>query len=92
MVRLIDADALAYHIADEWKQNVYTDAEMVDIQLLLRHAPTVEAVPVVRCRECKYYEVGQNKVDAWSACYAHVGRIIETWDDNFCGWAERKEE
>ena len=46
MVRLIDADALAYRVADEWKQNLYTDAEMVDIQLLLRHAPTIEAVPV----------------------------------------------
>lgn len=44
---------------------------------------------LIRCRDCKYYEAGQNEVDAWSACYAHIGRIIETWDDNFCGWAER---
>lgn len=91
-MRLIDADSLIQEID---RQYVCSTRQWIIYKMCeeaIRHTPTVEAVPVVRCRDCKYYEVGQNKVDAWSACYAHIGRIIETWDDNFCGWAERKEE
>ena len=92
MVRLIDADALKDYI-DAQKGRPFIGCTIGEaLKIMTDEQPTVDAVPVVRCKDCKYYEVGQNKVDAWSACYAHVGRIIETWDDNFCGWAERKEE
>lgn len=44
-MRLIDAD-----VASRWmEQNeAYMDAE------ILRAIPTVDAVPVVRCKDCKY--------------------------------------
>lgn len=87
-MRLIDADVLLGYV------NKYDTGQPIGkaLRAMLEKSPTVDAVPVVRCKDCKYYEVGQNKVDAWSACYAHIGRIIETWDDNFCGWAERRDD
>lgn len=58
--RLIDADALIYDI-----QNNLWDYETVDgisATLVLkqtvkdiRNCPTVDAVPVVRCKDCKHY-------------------------------------
>lgn len=48
--------------------------------------PTVDAVPVVRCRECKYsYE------DISGRCCSH-GPCVD-WvvlDDSFCGQGERR--
>ena len=46
---------------------------------------------IIRCKDCIYYEVGQNEVDAWRVCQVHH-RPIDTWDDNYCGWAERRED
>lgn len=48
-MRLIDAD-----VASRWmEQNeAYMDAE------ILRAIPTVDAVPVVRCKDCIHYDLG----------------------------------
>ena len=53
-----------------------------NIRKLLRDAPTVDAVPVVRCRECKYH----NKPPC-------PMRLSFNWteDDDFCSYGERKE-
>ena len=58
------------------------------IRELLRDIPTVDAVPVVRCRECKYRfkNNGHNK-DGCPIIDANI------WmdDDDFCSHGERKE-
>ena len=58
------------------------------IRELLRDIPTVDAVPVVRCRECKYRF--KNNGHDKSGC-----PIIDTniWmdDNDFCSHGERKE-
>ena len=50
-MRLIDADALnldyEVDMADDWK----TAHEIANH---IRYAPTVDAEPVIRCRDCKY--------------------------------------
>ena len=64
-MRLIDADALilaletqdyscAPDTLEDWTPMDMTKAEIADI----RKAPTVDAVPVVRCKDCKYYHDG----------------------------------
>lgn len=52
------------------------------IRELLRDIPTVDAVPVVRCRECKYRDgtPGQPNIQC--------GQMNE---DDFCSYGERKE-
>ena len=53
-----------------------------DVIMMIKTVPTVDAVPVVRCRECKYH----NK----PTCPM---RLSFNWtkDDDFCSYGERKE-
>lgn len=52
--------------------------------------PTIDAVPVVRCRECKYYEVDAGWTDG-RACLMHHHRTTACRPDDFCSRGERKE-
>ncbi|WP_418999331.1 hypothetical protein [Agathobaculum sp.] len=76
-MRLIDAD-----VASRWmEQNeAYMDAE------ILRAIPTVDAVPVVRCKDC---ENAQNECGGMIICrvYKHI-----MWLQNFCSYGKRKDE
>ena len=56
-MRLIDADALMdkYHKTAVW-----------DSWLEINSAPTIDAVPVVRCKDCKHYNtIGCSKGFGW---------------------------
>lgn len=55
-MRLIDANALVMHMAD-WQLSASSDQystieEAIDA---VAGAPTIDAVPVVRCKDCTYY-------------------------------------
>ena len=60
-----------------------------DIEELLNNAPTIDAVPVVRCKNCKYGEVDDADFPAQYLC-KHNGA---DWNDenHFCSYGERKE-
>ena len=91
-MRLIDADALM-HEANSDGAYGYVDAKQIS------EAPTVDAVPVVRCRECKHHrdknEQEQQYLvedilictsqDATDDCWNAV------WPDHFCSYGKRKE-
>ena len=55
--------------------------------LILREAPTVDAVEVVRCRECKHCDPETNH------CDHHMGTVapLRRKPDDFCSYGERKE-
>lgn len=75
-MRLIDADALSK--AYEGRNN-FLGAVLMD-------APTIDAVPVIRCRDCKYYEETDETI---GKCLLTVsGAHIK----GYCAWAKRKEE
>ena len=68
-MRLIDADALMenYNLKDATKygnrdakqqEHSYDTMYMYEIADMIEEAPTIEAVPVVHCKECKYWGVG----------------------------------
>ena len=79
-MRLIDAD-----VADKWirQNNAFIDAA------ILKAIPTIDAVPVVRCRECRHrYTMNCSMYYACSRC----GRQLDwTNDDGFCDRGERIE-
>lgn len=56
----------------------------------LRYVPTVDAVEVVRCKDCKKYipcqklPIGTSK---WCDLFDRA-----TCEMNYCGWAERRED
>lgn len=99
-MRLIDADRLSEAIYDNVPAP-YEDASWAKENCLaeIDAAPTVDAVPVVRCRECKHHrdknEQEQQYLvedilictspDATDDCWNAV------WPDHFCSYGERKE-
>ena len=46
-----------------------------------------EQEAVVRCKDCQFYNEGQNEVDAWMRCRLHS---MNTSLDEFCSWAVKK--
>ena len=81
-MRLIDADALMYEANSDGAYG-YVDAKQIS------EAPTIDAVPVVRCRECKYRF--KNNGHSKNGCPITDANI---WmdDDDFCSHGERKGE
>ena len=60
------------------------------IRGLLRDIPTVDAVPVVRCRECKHYATADFDGNTLFGCTLHSA-IVDITPDSFCSYGERKE-
>lgn len=59
-MRLIDADALIDNIPQADLNNdkkISKCGAIADMVLLVCDAPTIDAVPVVRCKECEYYNI-----------------------------------
>ena len=88
-MRLIDADALdMYERLKSYYGDAWRDAqEEIDAQ------PTVDAVPVIRCKDCKYFRIYKHADRTVELC----GRIRTTMadpvkEDDYCSKAERKEE
>ena len=80
--RLIDADAFL--------EKMKRTSRYFDVVFDVEEMPTVDAVEVVRCRNCihyfsgvclKIYSDGNVSQDAWQ----------ERNDDDFCSYGERKE-
>lgn len=59
-MRLIDIEAINWY-DDLFMKGVNHSGVWVryrDVEKLIRNAPTVDAVPVVRCKDCRFYEEG----------------------------------
>ena len=82
-MRLIDADALR----DLMEQVCWDIVEMRAVQKTIDEQPTIDAVPVVRCKDCQWKEEEQ---PGMVYCPATVGGWVD--DDWFCKGGERSEE
>lgn len=96
MSRLIDADAVILNYGGLVHISPY------DFQGIAKYfaeqiaaAPTIDAVPVVRCRECKHYreapsQTSDNAVVVWCAAdkYPHNDVMPDDW---YCAAGEREE-
>ena len=76
--RLIDADELLNHLYNKQQ-------ERVDVALEIARFPTVDAVPVVRCKDCKYTD----KCGRGLICTHWMRGGIVTGDD-YCSNGERR--
>ena len=79
-MRLIDADSLDLQEAI-WKSAFKTRQDIKD---LIDAQPTVEAEPVVCCKDCKY-NMGSKK------CLNPDSFFAVPKDDDFCSYGERKD-
>ena len=93
MGRLIDCDKLCTDLLERW--NIADKNREDQIRWLMADVvtpivacqPTVDAVPVVRCRECRWWH-------DWSGeCYAKEAQGFgHLWEaDDYCSYGERKD-
>lgn len=82
-MRLIDAERIVYSwIIDKDGE----EHDGITLQSIIDKMPTVDAEPVVRCKDCKYWEYDVIFPDGW--CRGkHQGN--PSW---FCADGERRED
>ena len=61
----------------------------VDVANILLHAPTVDAVPLVRCRECKFRSSWMMNRNLRYIC--PESGMFPNGENDFCSYGERKE-
>ncbi len=92
-MRLIDADQMA---VDESEAYMSAQVQITDdlkwivnfaahskIQRIIADTPTVDAVPVVRCKDCKYRDGTPGQPNILCA---------QMHEDDFCSYGERRAE
>ena len=86
-MRLIDSDALIERLepykdkygADEFPYYMVHEAFIYE----MGKEPTVDAVPVIRCKDCRYY--GERMASGFWSCNRKEG-CARTLPEGFCGW------
>lgn len=72
-MRLIDAGQIVY----SWfVEEDGTMSDGITLQSIINRLPTIDAVPVIRCKDCKYYH------KAWDGTEKHY------YEDYWCEWVE----
>ena len=94
MGRLIDADTLNMHLADiqlanrGWKDDFCDTLD--DIMQMVDDMPTVDAVPVVRCKDCigkvHWYK------DDYGCTVCGLSGFLGIEENDFCSCGERRGE
>lgn len=90
-MRLIDADAMEQMMSDTVQGDIrgypYSDTQWEMAFKWIDHQPTVDAVPVVRCGECKHSEPWYGDR---SRCFLWAENGISVFNDGFCSYGEQK--
>lgn len=82
-MRLVDAD-----VADKWmrQNNSFIDAA------ILKAIPTIDAVPVVRCRECRHCKETMDHKGPGLFCSIWGREWQRVQPNDFCSYGQRKSE
>ena len=88
-MKLINADALYDIVINSIKPMAKNEAIILqDFIALLEDAPTIDAVPVIRCKDCNYYYV----YDKHNFCDLDIEMMRDLDPNYYCASAERKED
>ena len=96
-MRLIDAGALLENFhkkrkpqegADNTNQRHRYMQFLGDCEAI-RNAPTIDAVPVIRCKDCKFFKPQFNE-DGYYTTNCQFSKVAEV--NGYCHMAKRKEE
>lgn len=86
MTDLIDRAALLKEIWSIGNQP-WSEWETAGVVNLVCRQPPVDAVPVVRCKDCKHYE--NHKLKVFENCVRNE-RFIPMKPNDFCSYGERR--
>ena len=95
-MRLIDADKFLKEILTAGIGKTIIEYSESDIGYMIRRQPTVDAVEVVRCKDCKHYKefrTKRNKQIMRLCC--RMGKNDMEYSvkpDDFCSYGERSDE
>lgn len=99
-MRLIDADAMGIGMCNPdvfpCENRLYAEGWNQAIKLL-QNAPTIDAAPVVRCKDCKYaceFDGCEDYVEQVRCCTLHedCDMLPKVWPYDFCSYGERRED
>ena len=100
-MRLIDADTLGVGRCSRDVLPADYCAGWNGLTALIEQAPTVDAVEVVRCRDCKHWHEETGWCNEHSHFIGAEGEACHPWEsydwkmldaDDFCSYGERKEK
>ena len=93
--RLIDANAFLKDILTAGIGKTIIEYSESDIGYMIRKRPTVDAVEVVRCRDCKHWKPSGSKAGNSFSDMEYIGGCEFTnyyrSESDFCSYGERKE-
>lgn len=89
MAELIDRNAFR----DFWNKNYRHQYANDTFMFAIANFPTTDAVPVVRCKDCKYYGSVQEPCHGRTQrfCRLHKGLVVVN-TDTYCSYGERKDD
>ena len=91
-MRLIDADWTgSIENLDDYGELAAALGDVQTVRDILNDAPTVDAVPVVRCRECKHKKEAVDYCGPGLFCSIWGREWARVQPDDFCSYGERKE-
>ena len=105
--RLIDANKIINDIGLYMAENSYLNDTPLDILKMvadwIKCSQTVDAVEVIRCRECRYWGDGDGKLQRsdgvlYARCTVHnylIDGRYTGWcptENDFCSYGERKDD
>lgn len=83
-MRLVDAEPI---VKEFWKPEYRTQTRR-DFIAVIDKSPTIDAIPVVRCINCKYKGVLWRE----TICDHPNGMLHKVKPDDFCSYGKRKED
>ena len=89
MARYIDADKIHQFVEDNFKGDV--PYEWAWTLTAIDKEPTADVVPVVRCKDCKYYKAQKQSVN-WKNKKKYCCRVValKVNENDYCNYGERK--
>jgi hypothetical protein len=91
MSRYINFDRLIFCLEDEWAwHSKKSERGLRTAMQIVKEQPIVDAVEVVRCRDCKYYQEYEPPLDDFDGwCPIHENDYDRAF---YCQYGERREK
>ena len=97
-MRLIDADSFVLDSIKDKRFVFHTDAITNDAIIVktiygdlleaIANMPTIDAVPVVRCKDCRHWDKKRSTPSGSRFCFC---TMMHTHESHYCGYGRKKD-